>query len=105
MTPEERLEYRQRLLEILPESPEFAAWVQATDELPPDFDALPRQNLLPDPRTFLNGQPVRTPEEWATRRREIRALFEQYVFGTFPPDPEISSVEVKDSPHDGYISR
>lgn len=105
MTPEQRREYRDRLLEILPPSPEFAAWVEKTDELPPDFDAIPRQNMLPEALAFLDGQPVRTPQEWATRRTEIRTLFEQYVLGTFPPDPKIASVDVKDVQHEGYVSR
>ena len=78
MTPEERREYRDRLLEILPKSPEFETWIEKTNELPPDFDALPRRNMLPDPLIFHDGRPVRTRENWAERRRRaleaLRAL-------------------------------
>lgn len=105
MPPEERREYRERLLSILPDSPEFTAWIAETDELPPDFDAMPRRNLLPDPLTFQDGRPVRTGEDWAARRAEIRELFEHYVWGTLPPDPEVVSVEAEETDHDGYIRR
>jgi hypothetical protein len=105
LTPAERRAYRDRLLEILPASPEFAAWVERTDELPPDFDSLPRCNLLPDPLTFEDGRRVLTREDWAARRAEILALFEHYVFGTLPPDPVIAGVDTQATDHDGYARR
>ena len=49
MSPEERREYLEQLLEILPEVPSFSEWLAETGELPPDFDAFPRNNSLPDP--------------------------------------------------------
>src|SRR5271169_6185515 len=89
MTPEERREYLAKLQQILPDVPSFREWLQKTGELPPDFDALPRINGLPDPLQFLNGKPVRTPRDWPSRRAEIRQLFEKYDLGAFPPKPKL----------------
>ena len=45
---------------------------------------------LPDPLTFLDGTPVRTPEDWRERRRpELKALFLHYVYGYQPPAPAV----------------
>src|SRR5271156_5599314 len=82
MSEQERREYRDKLLKILPPAPQFQQWLDKTGELPPDFDALPRMNGLPDPLKFLDGRPVRTPLEWKARRTEIRQLFEKYQTGT-----------------------
>jgi len=41
MSEQERREYRDKLLKILPPAPQFQQWLDKTDELPPDFDALP----------------------------------------------------------------
>jgi hypothetical protein len=78
MTQEERRQYLEKLQQILPDVPSFREWLQKTGELPPDFDALPRTNGLPDPLKFLDGRPVRTPQEWSRRRAEIKQLFEKY---------------------------
>lgn len=92
MTPEERGAYLQKLQQILPEAKDFDAWLEKTHELPPDFDLLPRNNRLPDPLKFLDGRTVRTPQEWAARRSEIKDLFQKFVVGTFPPRPKIVRV-------------
>src|SRR5687768_11115919 len=39
---------------------------------------------LPDPLAFADGSPVRTPADWARRRREILRLFEDHVYGRTP---------------------
>src|SRR6186997_28561 len=52
------------MLTSLPDAPQFAQWQQRTGELPPDFDALPRNNFLPDPLTFMNGRTVRNASDW-----------------------------------------
>ncbi len=39
---------------------------------------------LPNLLTFANGDPLKGPEDWPKRRREILALFEQHVYGTMP---------------------
>src|SRR5215471_21804527 len=84
MTEAERREYAEKLLKILPDAPQFKQWLDKTGELPPDFDALPRVNGLPDPLKFLDGRPVRNAAEWRARRQEIAQLYQKYDLGTFP---------------------
>src|SRR5688572_6834835 len=106
MTPEERRQYRDKLLQILPAAPSFQQWLDRTGELPPDFDALPRVNSLPDPLKFLDGRPVRTSKDWHARRAEIRQLHERYTLGTFPPKPKLDRAVVLDeTPGKGYLVR
>jgi hypothetical protein len=106
MTTEQRQEYRDQLLKILPPDPTFDAWIKKTNALPPDFNSLPRQNLMPDPLTFLDGHKVTTAAQWPARREEISKLQQKYVWGTFPPKPKISHVNVLDEKHsDGYLVR
>jgi dienelactone hydrolase len=92
MTLEERKAYLDKFLQTLPNVPSFTQWQQRTGELPPDFDALPRSNSLPDPLTFLDGRPVKTPEDWKARRAEMIQLLEKYDIGSLPPKPAIDSV-------------
>jgi len=106
MTPEELREYGQKLLKILPDVPAFNEWLAKTGEIPPDFDAFPKINGLPDPLKFLDGRTVRTPRDWKARRAEIRQLFEKYDLGTFPPKPKLDRAVVLDeTPGKGYTAR
>ncbi len=106
MTAEERRQYLEKLQQILPDVPSFREWLEKSGELPPDFDALPRVNGLPDPLRFLDGKPVHTPQEWSRRRAEIRQLFEKYQLGTFPPRPKLDRAVVLDeTPGRGYLVR
>jgi len=56
MSTQDRQECLQKLRQILPSDPYFDAWLKNTGKLPPDFNALPRQNSLPDPLRSLNGR-------------------------------------------------
>jgi dienelactone hydrolase len=106
MTPEERRVYLEKLQQILPDAPAFREWLQKSGELPPDFDALPRRNALPDPLRFLDGRPARTAADWKLRRTEILQLFEKYQIGTFPAKPRIDRVVPLDETHGaGYLVR
>jgi hypothetical protein len=106
MTAEERREYLQKLQQILPDVPSFQSWLRQTGELPPDFDTFPRVNGLLDPFTFLDGRPVRAPQEWRSRRAEIRQLFEKYHLGSFPPKPKLDHIVLVDeTPGKGYLVR
>lgn len=106
MTPAERREYLEKLQRILPDVPSFRAWLDKTGELPPDFDALPKINGLPDPLTFLDGRPVRSAQDWSRRRAEIRQLYEKYDLGTFPPKAKLDRVvPVDETPGKGYLVR
>jgi dienelactone hydrolase len=106
MTPEERRSYLDKLLTILPDVPSFKQWLDKSGELPPDFDALPKVNGLPDPLQFLDGKPVRTPADWKLRRAEIWRLYQQYDLGKFPPKPKLDRAVVLDETHgNGYTIR
>ena len=94
MTPEERKAYLDKLVQILPATPSFNTWLDRTHELPPDFDALPKINPLPDPLQFLDGRKVKTAEDWKARRAEIYALEQKYDIGAFPPKPRLDNVVV-----------
>jgi dienelactone hydrolase len=108
MSTEERQQYRQKMLQILPPVPDgsFDAWLKKTNALPPDFNSLPRHNSLPDPLKFLNGRNVTTAAQWPARRREISELSQKYVWGTVPPRPKIDRFVLLDEKHaDGYTVR
>jgi dienelactone hydrolase len=107
MTGQERRAYLQWMQRLLPDVPEWTAWQQKTGELPPDFDQLPRSNLLPDPLRFFDGRPVKnTPADWEARRNEIKQLFEKYVTGTFPGKPTIVRVVLlSETKEKGYLVR
>lgn len=108
MSTQDREQYRDKLLQILPPVPDgsFDAWLKKTNALPPDFNSLPRHNGLPDPLTFLNGRTVTTAAQWPARREEISKLSQKYVWGTVPPRPKIDHVVVLDEKHsDGYTVR
>jgi len=73
-------------------------WVKRTGELPPDFDAMPPDPFLPDP---LAG--IRTPAQWKSQREQIRAQFEQWVFGRMPPAPDNLRAIVTTAGNEGGI--
>lgn len=53
-------------------------------DYPPPAE-LPSQAATPDPLVMLDASKVTTAEEWRERRLpELRALFEQYVYGSYP---------------------
>jgi cephalosporin-C deacetylase-like acetyl esterase len=106
MTQEERKAYLDKLVQILPAVPSFNTWLQRTGELPPDFDALPKINGLPDPLKFLDGHRVKTASDWKARRAELYALEEKYDLGTFPPKPKLDNVVVlSENDANGQITR
>lgn len=107
MTEQERRAYLQWMQRSLKDVPEWTAWQQKTGELPPDFDKLPKSNLLPDPLRFFDGRLVsHTSADWTARRNEIKQLFEKYMLGTFPPKPQIGQVVLLDeTAGKGYVVR
>jgi pimeloyl-ACP methyl ester carboxylesterase len=106
MSETERREYLARLIGILPDVPTFREWLDRTHELPPDFDAFPRVNGLPDPLRFLDGRPVRNLDEWKARRAEIRRLYEKYDLGSMPPKAKLARATViEETSGKGYLVR
>ncbi len=55
-------------------------------EAMPEAENLPVIEGLPALLTFMDGTPVRTPEDWQRRRGELLDLYGRYVYG-FMPDP------------------
>ena len=93
MTLEEREQYLEKFKQLVPPVPSWTTWQEETNALPPDFDALPRVNSLPDPLTFVDGKrKVETPEDWQERRAEIIKYFEMYDIGRVPPKPELDKI-------------
>ncbi len=102
MTIDQRKDYRDRLIRIIPpvmsgprgnQTDSFRQWIDKTGALPPDFDALPRINGLPDPLLFLDGKrTVKNAADWKERRAEIQRLFEEYVIGHVPPKPNLDRI-------------
>lgn len=106
MSEQERRQYLEQLQQILPDVPSFKQWIEKTGALPPDFDALPRVNGLPDPLKFLDGKPVRSAADWKTRRAEILRLYEQYDLGKIPPKAKLDRAVVLDETRgNGYVVR
>src|SRR5690348_7481273 len=54
----------------------------------PGVDQLPSRPALPDPLVMFDGRRVGSPSEWtSTRRPELKALFQYYMYGAMPPAP------------------
>ena len=106
MSEAARRDYRDWMLANLPASPEWKQWLEKSGELPPDFDALPRTNALPDPFKFFDGRAVKSTADWTARRTEIRALCEKYDIGTVPPKPKLDRiVPIEETKGAGYVTR
>ena len=95
-TEAERAAQWQKLDAILPAAPAFESWVKRTNAVPPDFNALPKTNMLPDPLVLVDGHKVRDAKDWAARRDEISTLSQKYVWGKVPPTPKLDRAEVID---------
>lgn len=106
MSIEQRQEHLNWMLNNLPEVTSWNEWQRETGELPPDFDALPRANYLPDPFQFLDGRTVDMPSDWPSRRAEIRQLFEKWNIGSIPPKPDLDHIVALDETRGvGYVTR
>jgi len=78
------------MLRVFPKSEAWEKWLKESGELPPDFDAMPRQAALPDPLLMdVNGKKVRatTPQQWQKQREQLLDLVKRYITGTVPPPP------------------
>lgn len=91
---ERRRAYLDELREILPANKEWEAWLEETGELPPDFESLPSWGMLPFVVDDGVGR-ISEPEDWPKRRRELLALFYQWMLGTVPPRPENLTANVR----------
>ena len=66
--------------------------------MPADFpppDKLPAKPEMPNPAVMLDGTKVTTKADWEAKRRpELKALFENYMYGKFPAKPEKVTAKV-----------
>lgn len=89
----------EELLDMMPPSAEFSAWLEAQGELPPDFDALPSHAPQQHPlRPVVNGEEILidTPEAWRAERRRLLDDLQQWILGSVPPAPENLIAETLD---------
>ncbi|MCI0455702.1 MAG: acetylxylan esterase [Gemmataceae bacterium] len=54
---------------------------------------LPEIKELPNPFLFADGSAVRTRADWERRRVEVKALFQDYMYGHMPPKPQKMTVK------------
>jgi endo-1,4-beta-xylanase len=64
----------------------------ADQKAPKPASELPAIKELPNPFTFSDGSPVRTGEDWARRRAELKDLFQDYMYGHLPPKPKTMTI-------------
>ena len=65
----------------------------------PEAGQLPPQTGWPDPLVNFQGEKTASKKLWVkTRRPELKALFEHYMYGTMPPAPAkiVSTIERED---------
>ena len=76
--------------------------------VPPNYDV---SKIVPyaleDPLAFVDGRKVKTPADWAERRKEILGIFAREMYGEEPPPPEALVTELLDEKEtvDGYAVR
>jgi len=64
----------------------------------PALSDLPRQRGLPDILAFLDGGPVRTADDWPSKRAELADLVQHYEYGYLPaPVPVQTTVRFEDT--------
>lgn len=57
----------------------------------PPVSELPLRPLAPDPLVGLDGKPIGTKAAWLQQRRpELKALFQHYMYGWFPPPVKVT---------------
>ena len=99
-------EFLEQLRRILPKSESWEAWLERTGEFPPDFDSLPSFPDPPDPLLRYENDkliPITTLEEWIEYRKELKALFHQWILGSVPPPPENLQIQVLNERSEGNV--
>lgn len=73
----------------------FEQWLEETGERAPDFNQMKRSPHLPELLQFESGKHVKSTADWVERRKELKALLEQYILGKFPDEtPALIKSEV-----------
>jgi hypothetical protein len=69
----------------------FAFGAGGASSFPPVTE-LPLRPEAPDPLVMLDGKPVTTRQEWFKKRvPELKALFQHYMYGWFPPPVKVTA--------------
>ncbi len=69
----------------------FCGVARAIEKFPP-VSQLPIIAEPPDPLVMFDGKPVTNKKNWFTKRRpELKALFQHYEYGWFPPPAKIKA--------------
>ncbi|HEX72688.1 MAG TPA: hypothetical protein ENN65_05190, partial [Candidatus Hydrogenedentes bacterium] len=87
------------LLEMTPPSAPFSQWLEASGELPPDFDAMPSYAPLPMPLSpLINGEVKRIDSiaAWEAERERLIAELKRWIIGAVPPAPDNLIAKVLD---------
>lgn len=72
---------------------------EETKSVPPAILGLKVINQLPDPFLMNDGSRVKTKEDWARRRAELREMFLKYEYGHVPAETtEVKATPSADSP-------
>lgn len=80
-------------------------WQKRTGELPPDWKQFKPNAFPPDPLTDLDsGAAITTQAQWQSQRERVRALYQQWVFGKFPPAPHDIKTTVVSETKDGDVT-
>jgi hypothetical protein len=67
----------------------------------PAVDQLPVIQELPDPFLMNDGSRVKTKEDWARRRDELKAMVLYYEYGHMPPPPgNVTATEIESKAND-----
>ncbi len=85
--------------------PIWEHWLKESGELPPDFDQLQTNAILPDLLRFQNGNPVLDSKQWTSRKEEIRKVLGQYMFGNWPPRPPKIAIKYQNSVENNELYR
>ncbi len=87
------------LLSMMPESREFSEWLEASGELPPDFDAMPSYAPQQTPLApVIDGavHHIDSIEAWEQERERLLEELQQWIIGSVPPAPDNLVAEVLD---------
>ncbi|MCA9140987.1 MAG: hypothetical protein KDB00_29650 [Planctomycetales bacterium] len=52
---------------------------------------------LPNPLTMIDGHPVKSMDDWAMRRKEILAFYEEQIYGRVPDNAPAVTWDVVDT--------
>lgn len=65
----------------------------------PSASALPIIPDLPNPWQFFDGSPVKSTEDWACRKAELKILVQEYLYGYYPDHSKevVTSTRVGDT--------